>query len=172
MWIIFASISKCYLNQLNPMIKQIEIIFWGTFLFKKLNIKNFKIKTMIIKSLKEEKIPSRTKWGLGHIKCFMIYHIENVITYFKLKGNKSIALYYIVALLLFEYHNYINSSILDINYNIVTKYFIGHVTMFFANNYLTEYRITMEFLHNFLDPDVILVHIPCLLMLPQRSLLL
>ena len=34
-------------------------------------------------------------------------------------------------------------------------YFIGHVTLFFANNYLTEYRITMEFLHNFLDPDVI-----------------
>ena len=31
-----------------------------------------------------------------------------------------------------------------------TKYFIGHVTLFFANNYLTEYRwITIEFLHNF-----------------------
>ena len=29
-------------------------------------------------------------------------------------------------------------------------YFIGPVTLFFANNYLTEYRITMEFLHNFL----------------------
>ena len=37
-----------------------------------------------------------------------------------------------------------------------TKYFIGRVTLFFANNYLTEYRITMEFLHNFyFDPDVI-----------------
>ena len=23
------------------------------------------------------------------------------------------------------------------------------ITLFFANNYLTEYRITMEFLHNF-----------------------
>ena len=34
-------------------------------------------------------------------------------------------------------------------------YFIGRVTLLFANNYLTEYRITMEFLHNFLDPDVI-----------------
>ena len=32
---------------------------------------------------------------------------------------------------------------------LVTKYFIGSVTLFFANNYLTEYRITMEFLHNF-----------------------
>ena len=27
-----------------------------------------------------------------------------------------------------------------------TMYFIGRVTLFFANNYLTEYRITMEFL--------------------------
>ena len=27
--------------------------------------------------------------------------------------------------------------------------------MFFANNYLTEYRITMEFLNIFLDPDLI-----------------
>ena len=26
-----------------------------------------------------------------------------------------------------------------------TMYFIGRVTLFFANNYLTEYRITMEF---------------------------
>ena len=35
-------------------------------------------------------------------------------------------------------------------------YFIGRVTQFFANYYLTEYRITMEFLQNFsLDPDVI-----------------
>ena len=31
-------------------------------------------------------------------------------------------------------------------------YFIGRVTLFFANNYLTEYRITMEF---FKDPVVI-----------------
>ena len=29
-----------------------------------------------------------------------------------------------------------------------TKYFIGPVTLFFANNYLTEYLITMEFLYN------------------------
>ena len=27
----------------------------------------------------------------------------------------------------------------------VTMYFKGRVTLFFANNYLTEYRITMEF---------------------------
>ena len=33
-----------------------------------------------------------------------------------------------------------------------TKYFIGRVTLFFANNYLTEYRITMEFLHYFFRP--------------------
>ena len=26
-----------------------------------------------------------------------------------------------------------------------TMYFIGRVTLFFANKYLTEYRITMEF---------------------------
>ena len=26
-----------------------------------------------------------------------------------------------------------------------TMYFISRVTLFFANNYLTEYRITMEF---------------------------
>ena len=31
-----------------------------------------------------------------------------------------------------------------------TVYIIGRVTLFFANNYLTEYQITMEFLHNFL----------------------
>ena len=31
-------------------------------------------------------------------------------------------------------------------------YFIGRVTLFFANNYLTEYRITMEFSHNFFKP--------------------
>ena len=36
-----------------------------------------------------------------------------------------------------------------------TKYFTGRVTLFFANNYLTKYRITMEFLRNFLNPDVI-----------------
>ena len=36
-----------------------------------------------------------------------------------------------------------------------TKYFIGRVTLFFANNNLTGYQITMEFLHIFLDPDVI-----------------
>ena len=29
-------------------------------------------------------------------------------------------------------------------------YFIGRVTLFFANNYLTQYRITMQFLYNFL----------------------
>ena len=35
-------------------------------------------------------------------------------------------------------------------------YFIGRVTLFFANNYLTEYRITMKLLHIFfLHPDVI-----------------
>ena len=35
-------------------------------------------------------------------------------------------------------------------------YFKGRVTLFFANNYLTEYRITMEILTQFSsDPDVI-----------------
>ena len=49
----------------------------------------------------------------------------------------------------------------------------AYVTLFFANNFLTQRWITMKFLHNFfLDPEVFLVHIPCLLMLPQRSLLL
>ena len=32
---------------------------------------------------------------------------------------------------------------------VTAKYFIGRVTLFFANNYLSEYRIAMEFLHNF-----------------------
>ena len=32
------------------------------------------------------------------------------------------------------------------------KYFKGRLTLFFANYYLTEYRITMEFLHNFFKP--------------------
>ena len=35
-------------------------------------------------------------------------------------------------------------------------YFIGRVTLIFANNYLTEYRITMEiFTQFFKDPAVI-----------------
>ena len=51
--------------------------------------------------------------------------------------------------------------------------FHGRVTLFFANNSLMQCRITMKFLHNFfLDHEVFLVHIPCLLMLKQRSLLL
>ena len=36
--------------------------------------------------------------------------------------------------------------------SLTTKYFKGRVTLFFANNSLTEYRITMEFLHNFFRP--------------------
>ena len=35
------------------------------------------------------------------------------------------------------------------------KYFIGRITLFFTNNYLPEYWITMKFLHIFLDADVI-----------------
>ena len=31
------------------------------------------------------------------------------------------------------------------NIELTTMYFIGRVTLFFANNYLAEYRITMEF---------------------------
>ena len=34
-------------------------------------------------------------------------------------------------------------------------YFIGHITEFFADNSLTEYRITMEFLHKFLYHEII-----------------
>ena len=34
--------------------------------------------------------------------------------------------------------------------------FINRVTLFFANNFLTECRITIEFLHNFFRPEVIL----------------
>ena len=39
----------------------------GLYFSKKLYIKNFKIKkkTIIIKSLTEEEIPSGTKWGVG-----------------------------------------------------------------------------------------------------------
>ena len=33
---------------------------------------------------------------------------------------------------------------------VISKYFIGRVTLLFVNNYLTEYKFTMEFLHNFL----------------------
>ena len=33
--------------------------------------------------------------------------------------------------------------------SITAENFIGRVTQFFANNSLTEYRITIEFLHNF-----------------------
>ena len=33
-----------------------------------------------------------------------------------------------------------------------TKYYTGRVTLFFANNYLAEYLITMEFLHIFFTP--------------------
>ena len=35
-------------------------------------------------------------------------------------------------------------------------YFIGRVTLFFANNSLLQCRFTMEFLHNFFfDPEII-----------------
>ena len=34
-------------------------------------------------------------------------------------------------------------------------YFIVRVTLFFANNSLTEFHITIEFLHIFLDLEVI-----------------
>ena len=46
--------------------------------------------------------------------------------------------------------------------------FHGRVTLFFANNSLMHEIFT----HFFLDHEVFLVHIPCLLMLKQRSLLL
>ena len=36
-----------------------------------------------------------------------------------------------------------------VDLKLTTKYFIGHVTLFFANNYLTEYWINIEYLHNF-----------------------
>ena len=49
-----------------------------------------------------------------------------------------------------------------INKSNPTMHFNGSVILFFANNSLTEYRIAMEFLHNFfLYPEVFLVHIPC-----------
>ena len=48
-------------------------------------------------------------------------------------------------------------------------HFIGRVTMLFANNSLMECLITMKFKTFFLHPDVILVHIPYLLMLPQTT---
>ena len=36
--------------------------------------------------------------------------------------------------------------------------FHGRVTLFFANNFLTQRRITMKFLHNFFsDPEVIFI---------------
>ena len=36
-------------------------------------------------------------------------------------------------------------------------YYVFHdrVTLFFADNFSTECRITLEFIHNFLDPEVI-----------------
>ena len=37
------------------------------------------------------------------------------------------------------------STSIDLVIQQPTIYFIGSVTLFFANNYLTEYRITMEF---------------------------
>ena len=41
-------------------------------------------------------------------------------------------------------------------YSVPTKYFIGSINLLFANNYLTEYQITMEFYHIFfLNPDII-----------------
>ena len=41
------------------------IFFEGLYFSKKLNMKNFNIKTRTIKSLKEEEVPSGTKWGIG-----------------------------------------------------------------------------------------------------------
>ena len=66
---------------------------------------------------------------------------------------------------------------IDIGDRVVQQlsYYVFHdrVTLFFANNSLMQFRITMKFLHNFfLNHEVFYVHIPCLLILPQRSLLL
>ena len=47
-------------------------------------------------------------------------------------------------------HFDLNSWVAWVETKTFTMYFIGRVTQFFANNYLTEYRITMEFLHKFL----------------------
>ena len=40
---------------------------------------------------------------------------------------------------------YDSFSFISAAHNTTTMYFKGRVTLFFANNYLTEYRITMEF---------------------------
>ena len=45
---------------------RIFFFFWATLFSKKLYLKNFNIKkTRTIKSLREEEIPSGTKWGVG-----------------------------------------------------------------------------------------------------------
>ena len=54
-----------------------------------------------------------------------------------------------------------------------TMYFIGRVTLFLANNSLTECLSLMEFPHNvFKTLKYFLVHIPYLSILPPKSLLL
>ena len=67
-----------------------------------------------------------------------------------------------------------NKNILEeLKQSLPTMHFIGRVTMLFANNSLMECLITMKFLHIFFYTlTKVLVHIPCLLMLPQKSLLL
>ena len=61
---------------------------------------------------------------------------------------------YSKALLLINYalyHVAINSYVNCYSISYISNYYVFHDrgTLFFADNFPTEYRITMEFLHNF-----------------------
>ena len=48
-------------------------------------------------------------------------------------------------------HYFLNTNISDIFSKYMSTYYVfnGRVTLFFVNNFLTQRRITMKFLHNF-----------------------
>ena len=82
-------------------------------------------------------------------------------------------LHYILSLV----HSNINIFCNFIRYDFLnfSNYYVFHgsVTLFFANNSLTQCWITMKFLHNFFLPmEYFLNNIPSLLIILQRSLLL
>ena len=59
-WTSVTKIHKFY--QLNHSTVLHKLVFYGLYFSKKLNSKNCKIKTSVMKSLMEEQIPSGTKW--------------------------------------------------------------------------------------------------------------
>ena len=92
-----------------------------------------------------------------YIYTFDILSSQFLLLHILQEPNKSIAIRYIRDVCMKMHNNahwLANLSTLFwpnilLPTHLVPKYFKGRVTLIFANNYLAEYRITMEFLRNF-----------------------